>query len=177
LSRAASSTRFRKGESGNPNGRPRKARDESASAFDIVMDRRLDIVQDGVSRELSIDEALQWRTYQDAIGGSRLARREVLRMIAKREKALAPKTRLAGPMVVLTESSDPDNADEALLILGIAAVNSGWEGTGRRLLLEPWAVQAAVSRSRSPSLTQRDVEDVRRSTRDAKTIRGLEASQ
>jgi hypothetical protein len=130
-----------------------------------------------VSRELSIDEALQWRTYQDAIGGSRLARREVLRMIAKREKALAPKQRSAGPMEVLMEGSDPDNADEALLILGIATVNLEWEGAGRRLLLEPWAVQAAVSRSRSPSLNQRDVEDIRRSTRDGKSIRNLEATE
>ena len=135
------------------------------------------MVQDGVSRDLSIDEALQWRTYQDAIGGSRLARREILRMIAKREKALAPKKRLTGPMQVLMESSDPDNADEALLILGIATVNPAWEGAERRLLLEPWAVQAAVSRSRSPSLSQRDLEDIRRSTRDAQTIRGLEASR
>ena len=86
------STRFRKGQSGNPRGRPKKTKpDPQSSAFDVVIDRTLTIVQGGVPREVTVDEALQHQTYQNAIAGNRPARREVLKMIAKREKAITEK--------------------------------------------------------------------------------------
>ena len=44
---------------------------------------------------MTVEEALQHRTYQDAIAGSRSARREVLKMIAKREQYLAARTQAA----------------------------------------------------------------------------------
>ena len=81
------SSRFQKGQSGNPKGRPRKAKlEKTGSAFDLVIDKTLTVTQGGVPREVTVDEALQHRTYQDAIAGNRSARREVLKMIAKREK-------------------------------------------------------------------------------------------
>src|SRR5690606_13394901 len=85
------STRFRKGQSGNPKGRPRKVRSEqtSASAFDIVLDKTLMVTQNGVERELTVDEALLLRTYQDALAGNRPARRRILQMILRREEWLA----------------------------------------------------------------------------------------
>ena len=48
-------------------------------------------MQGGKAREVTVDEALQHKTYQQAIAGNRMASREVLKMIAKREKALAAK--------------------------------------------------------------------------------------
>ena len=41
------------------------------------------------SREVTIEEALWYKTYQNAIAGDRSARREVLKMIDKRDKYLA----------------------------------------------------------------------------------------
>ena len=82
-------SRFRKGQSGNPKGRPKKAKPRAASAFDIVIDRTLTVTQGGMPRAVTVEEALQHRTYQEAIAGSRPARREVLKMIAKREQYLA----------------------------------------------------------------------------------------
>src|SRR3954466_6325932 len=80
--------RFQKGQSGNPAGRP-KARRPHVSAFDVVFDRTLTVSQNGVERELTVDEALQLKTYQAALKGSRMAVRAVLKMIEKREEALA----------------------------------------------------------------------------------------
>ena len=74
-------------------------------------------------REVTVEEALQHRTYQDAIAGSRLARREVLKMIAKRERYLAAqhgRKRAFRQVEDRIEPHDPENADAALLILGIA---------------------------------------------------------
>ena len=174
--RRPKSTGFRKRVSGNPAGRPRKERPAgSTSAFDVVIDKTLTIEQDGKSREVTIEEALWYKTYQNAIAGDRSAQREVLKMIKKREKYLAAerKPRASGGSFVI--EPDPTNADKALLILGIAARNPDrqqFESKREWLLLEPWAVQAALSRRRGGSkLTEEEIEVIRRCTRDAATLR------
>jgi len=172
------STRFRKGQSGNPRGRPRKQPVARPSAFDVVIDRTLTIIQGGKPREVTVEEALQHKTYQDAIAGNRAARRQVLKMIAKREQALAAKAPLASPAEVLIEGRDPDNADEALLILGIACRDprrTDWTGEREHLLLEPWAVEAALARRAARKLDKRDIHEARRCTRAADTVRWPEA--
>ena len=77
------SGRFQKGQSGNPAGRP-KARRPHISAFDVIFDKKLTVSQNGIERELTIDEALQLQTYQAALKGSKMAVRAVLKMIEKR---------------------------------------------------------------------------------------------
>ena len=170
-------SRFQKGRSGNPKGRPRaEKKAHSGSAFDIVVERTLTVTQGGTPREVTVDEALQHRTYQDAIAGSRPARREVLKMIAKREQYLAAQQ---GPSVqkfeVRIEPNDPGNADAAMLLLGIAdhdPVNRGPDiDGGQHLRLEPWGVQAALRRRRGGrSLSKTEVAEIERCTRDPKTL-------
>jgi len=172
------STRFRKGQSGNPRGRPRKQPLARPSAFDVVIDRTLTIIQGGKAREVTIEEALQHKTYQDAIAGNRAARSQVLKMIAKREQALAAKAPPAKPVEVRIEGTDPDNADEAMLILGIACRDPRrTDRTGERehLLLEPWAVEAALARRTARKLDKQDIDEAKRSTRAADTVRWPEA--
>ena len=172
--RPPAATRFRKGESGNPKGRPRARPVPSSSAFDIVIDRTLTVTQNGKARELTVEEALQHRTYRDALAGNRPARREVLKMIAAREKWLAAKPAKRRGIEVLTEPVDPTNANEALLLLGIAEPDPrDWPANDpyERLRLRPWAVQAALSRPGRRRLSAEDVAAIKRSTRDAETLR------
>jgi Family of unknown function (DUF5681) len=159
--------RFPKGTSGNPKGRPKSRRASSVSAFDIIMDRTLTVTQGGKPREVTVEEALQHRTYQEAINGNRAAQREVLKMITKREKWLAAK-RPVPRFNFLMEPEDPDNANEALLLLGIAERDTRWY---QDLLLQPWAVQAALSRPGRRRLSANDVSEIKRCTRDAETLR------
>jgi hypothetical protein len=178
-SRSPRTGRFQKGHSGNPKGRPRKQRalpDATRSAFEIVLAKRVTVTQAGIDQELSVKEALQLRTYRDAVAGNRAARREVLKMIAKREQAMADtklQTQRTMPSVTSKISPDPRNADAAMCLLGIAAPDkSREEHNPGALLLEPWAVQAALGRRRgSKALTMEDIGDIERCTRAPETLR------
>jgi Family of unknown function (DUF5681) len=173
--RPPAASRFRKGVSGNPKGRPRSERERPASAFDLVIDRTLTVTHNGEPREVTLEEALQHRTYQDAVAGNRAAWREVLKMIAKREKWLAAKApKKHRPVERLIEPTDPENANEALVLLEIAEPDTRWtdpEDQGERLLLQPWAVQAALSRRGRRRLSDQDIAEIKRCTRDAETLR------
>jgi len=123
---------------------------------------------------------LQHKTYQDAIAGDRAARSQILKMIAKREKAMAEKAPKSTSVEMKIRKGDPSNADEAMLILGIAREDAWWTeyarpGDRQRLLLEPWAVQAALSRRSARKMTKQELDEARRSTHDADTIRWPEA--
>jgi hypothetical protein len=168
--------RFRKGQTGNNKGRPRKAKEDEASAFDVVLDRTFTVMQDGVPRDLTLEELLQQRTLEAALKRSRMAQRKIFKMIDKREKAREAKG--AGnwsPVEMLQENVDPENADAALQILGIATRDErrdGWGNKREPLLLELWAVQAGLSRRRGGErLGDREVEELKRCTRDAAKLR------
>lgn len=168
-------SRFRKGRSGNPKGRPKARAEKAASAFDIVIEKTLTVTQGGLSREVTVEEALQHRTYQDAIAGNRAARREVLKMIAERERFLSQRKEPGARRVEMRWVDEPENADTALLILGIAGRNPDRQFalfSGEQLLLEPWAVQAALSRRRGgQKLSEKEQADTKRCTRDADSLR------
>lgn len=92
-------------------------------------------------------------------------------MIAAREKARAAKRgQIKSRVHNLVEPSDPRNADGALKILGIAAQDNTWAdeaGEAGWLLLEPWAVQAALSRRRGGKrLDGSELKEIKRCTRD-----------
>ena len=105
-----------------------------------------------------------------------MATREVVKWILKREAWLAKHaTKASSQPITRHISPDPDNADAALLLLGIAALNPARAGIGAdraQLLLEPWAVQAALRRRRGGNrLTDRERDAIRRCTRDPDSLR------
>jgi hypothetical protein len=102
--------------------------------------------------------------------------REVVKWIIKREAWLAKHTqKTSWPPVKRLISEDPDNADAALVILGIAAHDPALADIGLKqaqLLLEPWAVQAALSRRKGGHrLTDEELNWIRRRTRDPDSLR------
>lgn len=161
-------TRFKPGQSGNPKGRPRKPRRPNLSAFEIILDKTLLTTRDGKSREASVEEALQQQTLKDALAGKRMAIRKVLKMIEKREVALAKKNRPRETPVKMVTHHDADNANEAMRILGIAEADPSYPNRWR---LNAWAAQAALSRPGRKKLRKRDVESIKLFTSDADTLR------
>jgi Family of unknown function (DUF5681) len=166
---------FSKGRSPNPGGRP-KASPPQPSAFEVLVERILTVTDRAGTREITVEEALQQQTYQRALNGDRMASREVLKWIMKRDAWLAKNGPKASPPAITRHiSPDPDNADAALLLLGIAAPNPARAEFGEdraQLLLEPWAVQAALRRRRGGQRLTDDERDwIRRCTRDPDTLR------
>ena len=167
---------FPKGRSGNRRGRPRGSRAPKSSAFEVLVDKTLTVTDHLGTREITIEEGLQQRTYQDALAGKRMAMREVVKWIIKREAWFAKHAPKASrPEITRHISPDPDNADAALLLLGIAAHNPKRAEFGKnraQLLLEPWAVQAALHRRRGGQrLTDRERDEIRRCTHDPDSLR------
>ena len=80
---------FPKGRSGNLRGRPTSTRAPKCSAFGVLAERTLTVADHGGTREITMEEALQQRTYRDAVACKRMAQREVLKWIMKREAWLA----------------------------------------------------------------------------------------
>ena len=177
LSKAPSNPgRFRKGRSGNPGGRPKSSRASHGSAFDIVLERTFTVPHDGGTRELTMEEALQRRTLQDALAGKAMAMREVAKWVIQRETWLANHApKVPRPLERLLTSPDARNADAALVLLVIAAPDAAradWNNTDRpHLLLEPWAVQSALRRRRGGKrLTDDDRVAIRHRTRDPDSL-------
>ncbi len=161
-------TRFKPGQSGNPRGRPPKPRRPNISAFEIVLDRRLTANVGGKDHELTVEEVLQQQTLKDALAGKRMAIRKVLKMIEKREAALAKKnTRPRAPVKMVTHYS-ADNANEAMRILGIAGTDPNHPN---RWKVSAWATQAALGRPGRKKFNPRDVDSIKLFTANSSELR------
>jgi hypothetical protein len=151
------------------------------SAFDIIFDKMLTVTHGGSERELTVDEVLELQTYQAALKGSRLAVRQVLKMIGRREAALAKLAPPTDRAIRMEHEYDSDNANEAMLILGIAGYGDSSPGQGpacRTFKLQTWAAQAAISRPGRRRLAGKDIEDVKRLTHEPNKLkwpRGIRA--
>ena len=176
------SGRFKKGQSGNLKGRPKsRAETPKTSALEVIMDKTLIVTRNGMPREITMEEALQQQTLQQALDGNRSAQREVLKWIIKRDKYHAAEKQRKSPQVATVRFSHcPDNANEALLLLKVAAPNPKYqdkENAEEHLLLEPWVVQAAFSRRRGANkLSKSDISEIRSNTGDPDSLRWPEGT-
>ena len=167
-------TRFKPGRSGNPFGRKKNLESDKRSAFTLIFDKTIIVRNKGKSEKRSVEEALQLLTYHEALMGKSLAVREVLLWIMKRECWLAKHRPVPQKRVEFKGTrQDPDNADEAMILLGIAARDQQKADRGQRrahLLLEPWAGKTALTRLRLHTLTSHEWAEIKRCCHDDGTI-------
>jgi hypothetical protein len=173
-SAGSGSTRFKNGQSGNPKGRPRKSKPPPSSPF-AILDELLPVHEPGSVSELPLEDAMLIETYQRAITGGGRAGKKIVKMILEREKLRFKSRALRSPGITTkVEQVDPENALEALEILGIASrtanANPGDCRSGD-LRLERWAVEAALKRRKFEELSSSDIHLIQGSTHDGGAVK------
>jgi hypothetical protein len=172
-SAGSGSTRFKRGQSGNPEGRPRKPKPPPSSPF-AILDELLPVHGPGSVSELPLEDAMLIKTYQRAITGSRRAGKKIVKMILERQKLRFKSRAPRSPRISRQIEEDPENALEALEILGIASrranTNAGDSRDGR-LCLERWALEAALSRRNFDELSSSDIQSIRGWTHDGDAVK------
>jgi hypothetical protein len=167
---------FPTGASGNYKGRPAGSQVPHDPVAEILVSPKMTVNGPGGPREIPLAEVIQWKTYQAALQGKAMAIRQVTKWFKKYQRWMAKHAPKVAPRPIARQiSPDPDNADEALQLLGIARPNPARAHLGltrAQLLLEPWSAQAALRRRRGGSrLTDGDRDEIRRSTCDPNSLR------
>ena len=168
-SAGAGSTRFKSGQSGNPKGRPRKPKPPPLSPF-AILDELLPVHEPGSVSELPLEDAMLIKTYQRAITGSRRAWKKLVKMILERQKLRFKSRAPRSPRITRQIEEDPENALEALEILGIASRTAG-DSQNAHLRLERWAVEAALRRRSFEELSSSDIHLIRGSTHGGDAVK------
>lgn len=185
--------RFVKGASPNPRGRPRKAAATPRTETEFVLERVIDVTTpDGRRRPMKVRKAIALRRIQDAMEGKARAIAQITKYMVARirwfRKEADRKAELRRANETNAKSShsciyDSRNADTALVILNIATRDAEYERSVgvsgyMHLKLEPWAVQAALRRRRSPeALQSREIAEINRCSRDEEMIRWPKGSR
>jgi hypothetical protein len=169
----SAATRFKRGQSGNPKGRPRKPKPPPSSPF-AILDALLTVHEPDSVSELPLEDAMLIKIYQRAITGGLRAGKKIVKMMLERQncrsKSPAPRT----PRITRHIEGDPENALEALEILGIASRTANASVGDTRngyLRLERWAVEAALRRRNFEELSSSDIRFIREWTHDGDAVK------
>jgi hypothetical protein len=134
-------TRFRKGQSGNPAGRPRGRHREAP--YEPVLGQMVTIREGGTTRRGTAAEAFLLKLTKSGLEGDSAAARDILDVIeiAKDQQGggQLPVTEIVRTIVV------PGSVTYALLPLRMAKKLDPYRETAR-MVLEPWLVEAALAR-------------------------------
>jgi Family of unknown function (DUF5681) len=158
-------TRFAKGRSGNPAGRPRGRHREAP--YEAVLGQMVKIREGGIERPVTAAEAFLLQLTKRALEGDGAAARESLAMIEQaNERQVAGQSRISEIVLVCVA---PGSVTSALEPLRMARKLDPYRETAR-MALEPWLVEAALARLSQP-LSPADQRIVVKATRTPHKVR------
>jgi hypothetical protein len=154
-------TRFTKGRSGNPAGRPRGRHRQAP--YEAVLGQMVTIREDGTERRVTAAEAFMLKLAQRGVEGDSSAAR--LHILGEAKKQEGPSLPTAIVWTIVT----PGSVTGALEALRMAKKLDPYSKTAR-IALEPWLVEAALARLQQP-LSPADQRTVVSATRTPRKVR------
>jgi uncharacterized protein DUF5681 len=160
--------RFRKGQSGNPNGRPKNR--HRTVPYDAVLGQMVTVREDGRERRVTAAEAFLLQLTQKGLAGDSSAARASLEAI---ETARAARGGNGQGEVIdkLVWSYVGSGADAIIGPLGIAFRKYPTDEKRMRWLLNPWIVEAALARLGGRRLNEDEQREVWKATRTPHKVR------
>jgi hypothetical protein len=156
--------RFRKGQSGNPKGRPRGRRTELP--YEAVLGQEVLIRESGRERRVTAAEAFILQLTKLGLDGDSAAARAAIAAIQD-IGGTDPSDEL---LVFNISIVDPGSVGTAVECLRIATKLDRYRETAR-MLLEPWIVEAALARFGEKQLSAEEQEIVLKATRTPTKVR------
>jgi hypothetical protein len=165
--RPPASTRFQKGRSGNPKGRP-KGR-QNRPPYESVLGQLVTIKEDGVERRVTAAEAFLLYMTKRGLDGDGAAARSAMAAIEEARSARAANGSGDIPALVVQLVS-PGSVNSALGPLRMASKLDRYRPTAR-MALEPWLVQKALSLFGDRRLSREEQAKVVRAVRAPNKVR------
>jgi hypothetical protein len=163
--RPPAATRFKKGQSGNPKGRPRAR--HRTTPFDSVLGQMVTIREGGRERSVTAAEAFILRLTQKGLAGDNAAARASLEAIeAARLKRPEHEQRIRSIRIVMVGTG----IDAVIGESGIAFKRNRKDQENVRWEIEPWVVEAALARMAPKQLTEAEQQEVWQNTRNADCV-------
>lgn len=154
------STRFQKGQSGNPKGRPRNRRREIP--HHAVLGQMVTMREGGQRRRVTAAEAFLLQLIQKGLAGDTAAARAALEAIEKARVADPDDSERIDVIIMKSISS---GADAIIDTLNIAVQKHPTDEKRTRWELNPWIVDKALERLGERNLSASDQKEVWKSTR------------
>ena len=158
-------SRFRKGQSGNPKGRPRGR--SRRMPYDAILGQEVIVRENGRERPVTAEEAFILKLIKDGLDGDTSAARAIdtLRGLCGTDDSV-PKSILTTVVFV-----SPGTVNRAVEPLRIGTTLDRHRKTTARLVLEPWIVEAALARFGEKRLLPEEQEIVLKATRTPRKAR------
>jgi hypothetical protein len=156
--------RFRKGQSGNPKGRPRGRRTELP--YEAVLGQEVLIRESGRERRVTAAEAFILQLTKLGLDGDSAAARAAIAAIQD-IRGTDPSDE---SLEIIISIVDPGSVSAAVECLRIGTKLDRYRETAR-ILLEPWIVEAALARFGERKLTPEEQEIVLKATRTPTKVR------
>ncbi len=157
---------FKKGQSGNPKGRPRNRHREIP--YDVVLGQKVTILEDGAKRRVTAAEAFLLQLTQRGLAGDSAASHAALETI---EEARGKHVDASARVDEIIWVSIRSGADAILDKLGIAIKKYPADPKRVRWELNAWIVEAALSRLGDEKLSEKEQQIVWDATRTPYKVR------